>query len=347
MASGQVWDSLKAVEAGKVAEALVVRLPNFHPDPSSVPPHIQQQQPHCNTLVVRGEYSHIADYDRVYAAVNIGDVAAAGGGGADPSSDLNRQIAAHVSIRIDPSGKSGGPPRYRYMQACKSSGRWDATRTSAKVFTPSNWPFQEGKPFWLRIILDQRGFFSYVNGKAFSFTTYPPGWRAEDPHNLVTQIPIAGDAGEKATWKVQGMWWGACRVDEAGEKIFREVVATLKETMVSAPSPNEVYVTGLPLAASEASIQSTLMEVFRAYDPVGVTSEGTGSATVTLRGATRTAEAIAATNRRAVVLGSVVNVQQGMKMVPAASLLGFAPAAAGGGGGGGGSKVGFQSATPA
>ncbi len=360
---GQVWDSTKAVESGRVAEPIVVRLPTFGVDSSSAP----AAPGSCNTLVVRGEYFRIPGYDRVFGGISIGDAAVGAG---DPASTFAHDVVVHVAFRIDPgkapggttggaAGQGGGGAgaggaaagaaasssasggtvvRYRYLQASKISRRWDTTRAANKVFTPSSWPFQEGKPFWLRVVLDRRGVFSYVNGKAFSFTPFPPDWKPLDPHSLIAQVPIAGDAGEKATWRVHGMWWGTSRPDEAGEALYRTALEAMKNTQVSVVSAEEVYVTGLPSGggASEAALREALLEAYRAYDVVAVRVEGAGAATVTLRGSARTAEAIAATNRRALVLGSLINAAQATRQVSAASLMGDG---GGGGGGGGGAAA--------
>lgn len=179
---GQPWNSLQAAKGAAIAEQLLFKLPNFSPDPARG----------CNALVIKGEALAIPGYDRVYAAVNVGQVTE----GTDPAGALNKDVIAHVSFRVDPVKSGAGGVRNRYVQAYKSGGRWDDKRSANKVLVGEQWgPFQTSKVFWLRLVFDARGCFSYVNGKAFSYTPYPPSWQPLDKAPLVAQVPIAGDAG--------------------------------------------------------------------------------------------------------------------------------------------------------
>jgi hypothetical protein len=71
------------------------------------------------------------------------------------------------------------------VQAFKQGGRWDQACAASKVFSsPTQWPFRENKPFWLRVTLDARGAFSYVDGRAYAFTPHPPSWDPARAHSL-------------------------------------------------------------------------------------------------------------------------------------------------------------------
>ena len=313
--SGQVWNSTKAVEGGKIAENLMIKLPNYMVDPFNSPNG-------RNTLVVSGEYFKIPGYGRVYAAINIGDVKSSTSTTSD-STILNRDVITQVSFRIDPNKAAASTysstddaisMRYRYHQSYKTAGRWDSTYAGTKNLNASNWPFTENKPFYIRIILDARGVFSYVDGKAFLYTPYPPGWKPESDHSLIVQIPIAGDSGEKATWKIHGLWWGICRVDENGENIYREYMKNHSTTStVQTVIENEIYITGLPVGAGDAAVKTALMDAFRNYGAIDVKKETVGSAVVIVPDPSKVEEAINATDRRITILGSVVNVKKAIR----------------------------------
>lgn len=283
-----------------------------------------------NTLVVAGEYFKIPGYNRVYGAINIGDVINASSSSSssstitnNDSSILKRDVLAQVSFRIDPNPNKSSSSlgnndddlnmRYRYQQTYKVAGRWESTLASIKLFNPVNWPFTENKIFYIRIIMDPRGVFSYVDGKAFSYTPYPPGWKPSDPHSLVVQIPIAGDAGEKSTWKINGLWWGRCRTDEGADNIYKEYTKTNATSTVQTVIENEIYITGLPVGAGDAAIRDALMEAFRIYGATEIKKETVGSAVVVVRDPSKVSEAINATDRRINILGSVVNVKKAIR----------------------------------
>jgi hypothetical protein len=226
----------------------------------------------------------------------------------------------------------------------------------------TQWPFRENKAFYLRITIDARGCFCYVDGRAYAFTPHPPSWDPARAHSLVVQVPIAGDAGEKVTWRVLGLWWGACAVDAAGEALLRAAAAALANQKVQTAAPGECFVTGLRDGTREADLR----EAFRSFDVAAVrmgvgeagagasagATAGGGAATIVLRDAARVAECVAATNRRLAVLGAIISVAQGFRMVPAMSAATAAAAAAssasaavtGGGGSGRAPGSGFYGA---
>jgi hypothetical protein len=340
------WDAIKAVEGGR-ADPFVARLPNFSLSTPGA----------CNTLVIRGEYYTLPGYDRVFVAVNIGeDASSSSATGSSTSSSssvsgpsalsqsnlLRNEVLAHVSIRIDPSaaskdvgggGGGGGGLKYRFVQAFKQNGRWDTACAYNKIVnSQSLWPLKERKPFYLRLTIEPRGVFSYLDGKAFGFAPHQPNWSVSNSrnNNLVVQLPVSGDSGEKVTWTVLGMWWGTCSIDSSGENVFRNAALNLSQQKVQVAVSGELFVTGLKDTAREYDLR----EAFKVWDPIEVrlaeAGSVTGSATVVLKDATRVSECISTTNKKLSVLGSVVSVTQSLKQVPAmqaisSTALGIAP----------------------
>lgn len=317
------WDAAKAVEGGR-ADPFVARLPNFSLSTPGA----------CNTLVIRGEYYTLPGYDRVFAAVNIGEDASSSAAASvtGQSNLLRNDVLAHVSIRIDPAASnkdSGGGLKYKFVQAYKQSGRWDnACAFNKIVSTQALWPLKEKKPFYLRLTIEPRGVFSYLDGKAIGFTPHHPNWSLSRNNNLVVQLPVSGDAGEKVSWTVLGMYWGTCSIDSPGEIVFRTVAQNLSQQKVQVAVPGELFVTGLKNTTREVDLR----EAFKAWDPVDVklgVGAVAGGATVVLKDASRVAECILATSMKLCVLGSTVGVTQALKSVPAiqatSSTVGSAP----------------------
>jgi hypothetical protein len=317
------WDAAKAVEGGR-ADPFVARLPNFSlGTPGS-----------CNTLVIRGEYYNLPGYDRVFAAVNIGEDASSSTASsvAGQSNLLRNDVLAHCSIRIDPEGGGGGGGglRYKFIQSYKQNGRWDTTCAFNKVVKAQTlWPLKEKKPFYLRITIEPRGVFTYLDGNALGFVPHHPNWSVSRNNNLVVQLPVSGDAGEKVTWTILGMWWGSCSIDSSGEKVFRNLAQNLSQQKVQVAVPGELFVTGLKDTAREMDLR----DAFRAWEPTEVRMGGVvGGATVVLKDASRVPECISTTNKRLSVLGSVVSVTQALKSVPALQAISahIGPSAPGG-----------------
>lgn len=308
LAAGAVWDSMKAMatvdgaSAGALrVEPFIARLPGYSADAARG----------CNTLVIRAEYFSLPD-DRAWAAVSIGTVAA----GMEPVTALASDVLAHVALRVDPDRKGAGGLRYRYTQAFKTRGAWDSARSAALVLSPATWPFERNKPFFLRITLDSRGVFSYVDGKALAFTRYPSGsaWLPSEDPNLHVMLPVAGDAAEKTSWRVLGAWWGHCSVDEKGHALAdREAsraasAPQLRRELVKA----EIYVTGLRPGTSTEDVR----EAFSRFSPLDVRVEASGAAaTVRLAETMDIAAVVAQTDRRTAVLGATVNVRQSERVV--------------------------------
>lgn len=301
----QPWDSMRAIAAGagggaSRVEPFIARLPYYSPDPAAG----------CNTLVLRAEYSALAD-ERVFIAVSIGSVTAG-----DAVSAMAHEQLMHVVLRIDP-GKadpsrpgSGEALRYRCTQASKSHGHWNMASASRPSVQP--WPLRAGVPFWLRLTLQPRGCFSYLNGRALAFTRHASGgaWTPSADPALHVLLPVAGDAGEKPTWRVHGAWWGHCAVDGEGEALAAASAARAAPAPALALAAGEVYVTGLPPGASAADVRAAFAHwgAQAATEPVGAAS------TVRLADAAPAAVArvVAEADRRVTVLGVTVSVTQAL-----------------------------------
>jgi hypothetical protein len=328
MGQGQSWDSVLATKDGR-ADAFLARLPLFSYEGGAKG---------NNTLVLRGEYFEIKGSDRIWAAVNVGIPPLQGpnGGAVDPAVALRSDVLVQCGFRVDPAkaaGTGGGAAKYKWVQAARMGGKWDSQNTKIKNLNPPNWPFTPGKPFFIRVILDPRGAFSYVDGKFFGYTRYPSSQVPKEGDNLVVQLPIAGDAGEKPTWKVTGMWWGVARVEPS---VLAEVAASLSTgpQIRTEYVPDEIRITGL---RPETEV-SDLLEAFRRYNPVDVRMEGSGAATIKVSDPAIVGALVADTDRKISVLGALLNVARSQRTVTLAPL---------GGGGGGGGGVPTTAATAA
>ncbi len=313
LAAGAVWDSMRAMSSGTGAgagagagelrvEPFIAKLPRYSADAAHG----------CNTLVLRAEYSALPD-ERAYAAVSIGGVEP----GAEPVAALAADVRAHVSLRVDPDRRGAGGLRHRYTQAFKTRGTWDSARAASLALSPATWPVEKGRPFFLRITLDARGVFSYVDGRAMAFTRHPSGeaWLPAADPNLHVILPVAGDAAEKSTWRVLGAWWGHCAVDGKGHALAdrddaRAAAAgpaTRRELV-----PDEVYVTGLRPGTAADDVR----DAFARFGALDARVDASGAAaTLRLPPGTDVAAVVAATDRRAAVLGTTVNVRQSERVV--------------------------------
>ena len=189
-----------------------------------------------NALFVRGEFVAAANYDRLYGAVNIlGD--RSGGGGST--------VLAHVGYRVDPR-KDGGLRRV-YVQGYKL-GFW---QTSSREFAGGEGaaPIVTGREFWWRIVAHPTGFASYVDGALVTVSLPPPGQELTAGQELFVALPVSGDAGEKATWRVKQLWWGCLPLDPAAARALAALGAGAGSIV-----PNQVRVTGIPAGATEAEL---------------------------------------------------------------------------------------------
>jgi hypothetical protein len=323
------WDA--GGEGAAVVAPLIARLPDYGEDAA-----------HNNTLVLLGELYSLAD-ERAWAGVSIGAVPP-GGGPEGALRALERDVALHVSFRIDPRGGGGGGAapvlKQRFLQTRKVRGAWENTGAVKRdLWGPGEWPFPPKKQFYLRLVLTPQGMFSYVDGKAIAFTRHEGGgaWAPPPGAELHVLVPVAGDASEKGTWRVVEAFWGHSRVDAGGLALMTRALEAggakggeaRREVL-----PDTLYVTGLRGDTQAADLR----EAFARWGVVEARVEGQGNAMVRVElGATgKSIEAVVMeTDRSVVVLGHTVQVRQAHRTVRPGE--GGAGAGSAGGGGGAGS----------
>lgn len=213
-----------------------------------------------NALFVRGEFVAAAGYDRLYGAVNIlGD--RTGGGGST--------VLAHMGYRVDPA--RDGSLRRLYVQGHKL-GFW---QTSSKTFVAeASAPIVPGREFWWRLVAHPNGFASYVDGQLVHVSVPPPGHQLTAGQELYVSLPITGDAGEKATWRVKQVWWGSLPHDPAAARLL-DTMAGASGSMVA----NQVRATGVPAGATEAEVRAAW--ALTPYQPSQVVLSEAGAAVMT------------------------------------------------------------------
>jgi hypothetical protein len=297
---GASWSSL-AGAGGAPVEPFLARLPHFAAGSAARG---------CNTLVLRAVAEPLPD-ERVYIAVSVGAVPP----GTAPAAALAADVLAHVCLRVDPpGGGGGGAPRHRVITNYKAGGVWPAEAGAARTLQPAAWPLRGKEPFFLRVTLGARGAVSYVDGAAIGYSLYGgAGDAPPDAAPLHVLLPLAGDAAEKASWRVLGAWWGWCDVDAAGAALAEAAAKAAAARAPRArrePVPDELFVTGLRPGATEADV----LAAFAALAPRAARVDG-ATATVALPPGADMAAAVAATDCRVAVLGATVNVRQSARLV--------------------------------
>jgi hypothetical protein len=213
---------------GGGGSAFVALLPNFSPNPADGG---------SNALYVRAEFVEPGGgYDRLFGAVNLlGD--RTGGGGST--------VLAQMCYRADPvkGGGGGGAMRRAYVQGYKL-GFW---QTTSKPFpSEAAAPIAPGREFWWRLVVHPTGFASYVNGTLINVSPPPPGHELRPGGELYVALPVTGDAGERATWRVKQLWWGSSPgVDQTAVRLLAALAAS-----TGAVVPNKVRATGVPAGTS-------------------------------------------------------------------------------------------------
>lgn len=214
-----------------------------------------------NALFVRGEFIEPGGgYDRLYGALNLlGDRSGEGGS----------TVLAHVAYRVDPA-HDGGIKR-AYVQGHKL-GFW---QTKSRFFTSdASAPLTAGRPFWWRIVAHPSGFASYVDGVLVHVSVPPPGKELRAGQELFVNLPITGDAGERATWRVHQLWWGSLPLDPLAAKQLAAIAGSS-----GALAATKVRATGVPAGASEADLRGAWAATL--YQPVEVSAIEHGAATFT------------------------------------------------------------------
>jgi hypothetical protein len=303
--AGEEWDSVKSTGSGR-ADIFLRMLPRFSMDATRG----------CNAVVLRAQMTSLAGLDKEFAAINIGRAASESAAAAT----LSRELLTHVYWRVDPIKMGAeGVFKYRFNQTYKQGGRYatDVQAGKEKMLMASQWPFKADRPFFVRIMLDPRGSFAYVDGRFFKFTPFPGGQAPDDGETLFLQLPLAGDAGEKPTWRVLSAHWGSCRADAEGERAFGEFLASPAGAAAFSAqrieSEEELYVTGVPQGATEAHV----LEEFRLHGGVAATLDRArpGAATVRLgppAGRPHISAIVAATDRKVAVAGTVLGVRRAL-----------------------------------
>jgi len=267
-----------------------------------------------NTLVLKCEYYSLAD-ESSWAAVYIGPVPPK----EDALKHFKTEVMLHLRIRSTLDQRTGNPS-YNYLQTFKVKGQWEQgpMKWEQRTWRAGEWPF---KPeFWLRITVEPDGCYSYVNGKAVGFTPHPGGvsWRPASDPNLHVVLPVAGDVGEKPSWRVREAYWGHCSVGEEARALrvkWQETVGAQPQKMREGIE-DELWVTGLPQATEVRDVK----EAFSSFCSVlEVVLDGKGGASLKLASSVGGGEAlqrlIADTNRGVKVLGTAVNVAQATRFV--------------------------------
>jgi hypothetical protein len=306
------WDAGGGGGEGGVVAPLIARLPDFGEDATR-----------NNTLVLLGELYSLVD-ERSWAAVSIGAVPL-GGGPEGALRALERDVAMHVTFRVDPRGGGGGGGstaslKQRFVQTRKLHGGWDnGSAVKRDLWAPGEWPFPPKKQFYLRCVLTAQGMFSYVDGKPIAFTRHEGtgAWAPPAGSELHVLVPVAGDASEKSTWRVLEAWWGHSRVDAAGLALMTAQIEaagargteTRREFL-----PDSLWVTGLRADTQAADLR----EAFARWGVAEARVEGAGTGVVRVALAGKSIEQVVMeTDRAVVVLGHTVQVRQAHRTVKA------------------------------
>lgn len=222
---------------------------------------------------------------QVFIPINMGRI--------DPSKtpieSMKQRVSVHVKI-----ASSGD--RYIYTQSYKRNGRWETKSAITNMYTQHTWPLSPNKPFWIRIVAVSEGFVTYLDGQVMCFTPHADGVPVEN-ENLYLYFPVAGDVGEKPTWKATGVWWGASHLDHSG----RRLLASTKTT-VTTLSSTDLYVTGLRSDVTRADVLQAFAKFYAANVVMGPTP---GSATVTINNPEMFEKALLAGASKEIIIGGI------------------------------------------
>lgn len=222
---------------------------------------------------------------QVFIPINMGRV--------DPSmtpiESMKKRVSVHVKVTI-----SGD--RYIYTQLYKRDGRWATGPAITKWYTNYSWPLSPGKPFWIRIVAVPEGFVTYLDGQVMCFTPYADDIPVEN-ESLYLYFPVAGDVGEKPTWKATGVWWGSSVLDHAGRRLLSSTTTT-----VATLSTTDLYITGLRGDVSRADVLQSFAQYYAANVTMGPMP---GSATVTINNPEMFEKALLAGASREIIVGGV------------------------------------------
>lgn len=240
-----MWD-------GGGGSAFLAVLPSFSPNPAEG----------NNALFVRGEYYEARGYDRQFGAVNLL---------ADRTGTNGSTVLAQMCYRVDPIRGDGAVKR-TYVQGYKL-GFWQTT--SKAFFNEAQSIISPGREFWWRLVVHPNGFATYVNGTLVNVSVPPPGHELRPGQELYVNLPIVGEAGEKATWRVKQLWWGSLPHDPAAVRQLAQMAGTGAGAVVG----NKVRATGVPAGTSEAELRAAWAS--SPYQPSDVSQSEPGAAVFT------------------------------------------------------------------
>ena len=206
-------------------------------------------------------------------------------GDASPSAP----ILCQACFRVDPTkggAAGGGGVRVQYSQGYKL-GFWDTRSRTYRGDAEA--PVHTGRAFWWRLVAHPLGFATYVDGALVSVSQHAPGQAGPGGplvpgRELVLTLPTAGEAGERATWRVTQVWWGAADVD----------AAAARELAASATAGREIVRDGLRVTGVPPDVTvDELFAAFAAFAPLAARIEGGGAVALTLASPDDVARALA------------------------------------------------------
>ena len=111
---------------------------------------------------------------------------------------------------------------------------------------------------------------SYVNGALVGVSGLPPGRVLSPGCPLFAFLPVAGNAGESARWRVLKAFWGTSDLDEQTAVEFGKLRGVAKTLL-----PTSVRITGLVAGVGVEEVAAGMR-----VPPRGVRLDGPGAAVV-------------------------------------------------------------------
>jgi hypothetical protein len=310
----QTWDSLRGMPGRAGPEVFVAKLPHFAYDIG--------RGLGKNALFIQAEYYTVPGYDYTWIAANLA-----------PQESLQRELLCHSNFRIDPvraAGTTTGAMKRRYVQGFRLA-TWE-TKTQSFRNDGADFPIRPGVKFWWRIVVHPAGYVCYVDGKPLMFSPHPPRGKPQEWDTLFVQLPLAGEKGEKATWKVHQIWWGACGIHPEEEKAIAKELAETGRDM-PAWSRDEVRVSELQPGTSTEEVRAA----FAHYNPVALLADSASSVVMRLADPNAVQYVIKEMEGTTAIRGSAIHVARVLLAKADAppitgGIAGVAPGAGGAGG---------------
>ena len=130
-----------------------------------------------------------------------------------PQQNPQTEVAAHVSIRLEPP-RSGSGPETMSVQLGYRHQTWSTQRRmfgGRKMLSGGpGFPVHVGKPFWLRIVFTGRMVLLYLDSEFTLASDVDPavGLQPGAPFEVVGAC--TGDYGERSSLRIEGVWVGKC-----------------------------------------------------------------------------------------------------------------------------------------